>query len=188
MAELKSPVATRQASALLPLSRFGTPSSLLAAPPCQQAAEALAQMGPAARAAVPALSETLNDPRLSSYRPYYALALLKIDRQAARVAVPVLIEALVGKDPALSEKAAPALRKQAASALGQMGDKARDAIGALGNALGDVDPGVRQQAARALGNIGAPAHDAVPSLRKALSDPDESVRSEATAALKRIGA
>src|SRR5207249_4025756 len=83
-AELKSTVATRQASALLPLSRFGISSSLLAAPPCQQAGEALAQMGPAARAAVPALSEALNDRRLSSYRPYYALALLKIDGHAAR--------------------------------------------------------------------------------------------------------
>jgi hypothetical protein len=39
-------------------------------------------MGPEAQAALPALREVLADPQLAAYRPYYALALSKIDRQA----------------------------------------------------------------------------------------------------------
>jgi len=146
-------------------------------------------MGPEAQAAVPALSEVLKDPQFSAYRPYYALALSKIDRQAAKLAVPAIIQALEGKGPAarLSEEAASALRKQAASALGLMAGDARDAIPVLANALADGDAGVRQEAAKALGAIGAEARDAVPSLRKALGDPDETVRSQASAALKKIG-
>src|SRR5207302_626526 len=164
-------------------------STLSPAPPCQEAAEALGEMGPEARAAVPALTEVLRDPHFSSFRPYYALALLKIDRQAAGVAVPVLIEALNGKGGAISvpDQAAATVRKKAASALGQIGRDAGDAVAALANALGDADASVRQQAAKALGDIGTPARDAVPSLRKALMDGDEAVRSESAGALRKIG-
>jgi HEAT repeat protein len=188
---LNSSIPSRQAAALLPPGRFGARSNVPPAPPCQQAAEALAQMGPVARAAVPALSEILRVPQLSFYSPYYALALVKIDRQAAAgVAVPMLVEALDGKRYGihLHEPAASSLRKQAASVLGQIGEEARDAIPALTKALGDADVGVRQQAAKALGDIGTPARQAVPSLRKALMDRDEAVRSEANEALRKIGA
>ena len=144
-----------------------------------------------ARSAVPALTAALRDRHLASHRPSYALALLKIDGQAAKTAaVPALIEVLDCKAHGvyLPEQSSAAVRQQAARALGQMGGQARMAIPALANALGDQDAGLRTEAAKALGHIGAQAREAVPSLQKALTDPDEAVRSEANAALKRIGA
>jgi HEAT repeat protein len=188
VAALKSPLmATPRTTLTLP-GRFGTPGTL-PGPLCQQAAEALGEMGPEARSAIPALTEVLKDPQFAPYRPYYALALLKIDRQAAKLAVPTLIEALEGKGPTarLSEPHASAFRKQAVSALGPRAAEAPDAIPALAHALADIDAGVRQEAANALGEIGAHARPALPALRKALTDPDEGVRSEASRALKKIG-
>src|SRR5262249_56848993 len=102
-----------------------TPRRLGAPPPPpaplgEQAAEALGQMGPDAQAAVPALTEALKDPQLSAYRPYYALALVKIDRQSAKLAVPSLLQALAGKGPRahLGQEAGSALRKEIATVLG----------------------------------------------------------------------
>jgi HEAT repeat protein len=179
--------ATSRASLLIP-GRFGTPGTP-PGPLCQQAADALGEMGPEALSAVPALTEVLKDPQLAPYHPYYALALLKIDRQTYKLAVPILVEALEGKGPTarLSEQAAATFRKQAASALGPSAMEAQDALMALARALEDVDAGVRQEAANALGEVGAPARQALPALRKALTDPDEGVRSEASRALKKIG-
>ena len=151
-------------------------------PPCRQAAEALAQMGPAAQEAVPALTAALSNPQLFFFRPAFALALGKIDRRAASIAVPALIDVLAGKRRALPD------RKEAASVLGQIGGETPDAIAALAKALGDADAAVRQEAAKALGAIGPQARSTVPPLRKALMDPDDAVRSEAVVALKRIGA
>ena len=64
VAELKTPAPLRQASGLPSPGRFGAPLSSPAAPPCRQAAEALAEMGPAAHAAVPALLEVLKSPAI----------------------------------------------------------------------------------------------------------------------------
>jgi HEAT repeat protein len=189
-AELKNQAASRAGSASSPLGHFGQPLRTHPTPLCQEAADALAEIGPAAKAALPALTEALRHRHLASNRPSYALALLRIDRPAAKAAVPALIEVLSRKAQAvyLPEQAAPAIRKQAASVLGQMGGEARPAIPTLTEALQDTDAGVRQEAAKALGEIGAQAREVVPSLRKALNDPDEAVRSEATVALKKIGA
>jgi HEAT repeat protein len=154
VAALRSPL-TPSPSKLAPPGRFGVPG-LPPAPICQQAAEALAQMGPAAQAAVPAVREVLSDPRLSAYRPYYALALLKMAPQTAKAAVPALIEALERKAPApgLSEQAASTLRKQAAKALGEIGAPAHDAMPALRKALSDPDKTVGSEASHALKKIG----------------------------------
>src|SRR5205823_1197492 len=66
------------------------------APLCQLAAEALGQIGPEARPAVPALLQALKNPQFAAHRSSYALALWKIDHQLANVAVPALIEVLAG--------------------------------------------------------------------------------------------
>jgi HEAT repeat protein len=152
---LKGPLTPRPGSALGLPGRFGTVSS--APPACQQAADALGQIGPEARAAAPALTEVLRDPRFSSYRPDYALALFKIDGQAAGVAIAVLIEVLDGKGHAvrLPEQAASALRKQAAKALGEIGAPAREAVPSLRKALMSPDEAIRSEAAVALKKIGA---------------------------------
>jgi HEAT repeat protein len=94
--ELKNTVHRRARNASLP-GPLALAVSALPVPPCQQAAEALGKIGPAARAAVPALTKVLSDPRLSSYRFYYAHALARIDPQAAGVAVPAFITVPEGK-------------------------------------------------------------------------------------------
>jgi HEAT repeat protein len=182
---LRGPLTSRPANGAS-APGFGTSSRRQ--PGFQQAADALGQMGPEARAAVPALTELLKDPRLLSYRPSYAWTLFKIDRAAAGVAVAALLEVLDGKvhPTRLSAKAFSVARHEAMSTLGQVGGK--DAVGALANALADADPAIRQEAAKALGTMGAPAREAVPSLRKALADPEEAVRSQAMSALEKIGA
>ena len=75
------------------------------------------------------------------------------------------------------------VRSEAASALGNLGD--RSAVVALVAALSDVDDSVRSEAARALGNLGD--RSAVDALVAALSDVDDSVRSEAARALGNLG-
>jgi hypothetical protein len=144
VAALRSPV-------IHPASKLAPPG-----PRGQQAAEALAQMGPAAQAAVPAVRDALADAQLSAYRPYYALALLKMDSQAAKVAMPALIQALdhQGATAHLTERAASILRKQAAQALGEIGAAAHDAVPSLRKALTDSDESVRGEASRALQRIG----------------------------------
>jgi HEAT repeat protein len=136
----------QRSSVILP-GRFGGMSTVIA-PLCQQAAEALGQMGPDARDAVPALTEVLKDPQLSSCHPHYALALAKIDRQAAKMAVAVLIQALDAKGHANT-------RLEAAKALGELGALAREAVPSLRKALDDPDEGVRSEAKEALKKIEA---------------------------------
>jgi HEAT repeat protein len=155
VAALKSTAPPPQRGAVNLPGRFGLPQSVPPVPACQQAAEVLGKMGPEARPAVPALTEVLKDPQFSSFRPYFALALLKIDRQAAGVAVPALIDVLEGKSRRQPEPAASALRKQAAAALGDIGAEARKAVPSLRKALEDADEGVRTEASLALKKIGA---------------------------------
>jgi HEAT repeat protein len=80
--ELKSSIARRPGNVSFP-GRLGIAASALPAPLCQQAAEALGEIGPTARAAVPALTKAMSDPRLSSSRAYYALALARITKTTA---------------------------------------------------------------------------------------------------------
>jgi HEAT repeat protein len=143
---LKSPLLPPRTSAAIP-GRFGA-FNTTSVPICQQAAEALGQMGPDARAAVPVLTAYLKDDQLSSYHPYYALALSKIDRQAAGAAVPALIAVLDGKAHAIS-------RQEAARALGEIGAQARAAVPALRKAVTDPDEAIRSEATEALKKIGA---------------------------------
>jgi HEAT repeat protein len=82
VAALKSSFTPSPRSTLTLPGRFGV-AGPPPAPLCQQAAEALGQMGPEARAALPALRQVLQDPQLSAYRSYYARALAKIDPQSA---------------------------------------------------------------------------------------------------------
>lgn len=81
--------------------------------------------------------------------------------QAAREAVPALVEAVRNDSDA-------GMRKSAASALGQMGEAAREAIPLLIDALKDSDSEMRAQAAEALGNLGEVAREAVPALLEVL--------------------
>jgi uncharacterized protein YjbI with pentapeptide repeats len=90
--------------------------------------------------------------------------------------VPQLIDAL--KKP--TEKA----RREAADALGRIGEKA---IPQLIGALNYPNWTVREGAAYALGRMGVKAKECVPQLIHALKDTDSDVRREAADALGRIG-
>ena len=80
------------------------------------------------------------------------------------------------------------VRVNAASALGKMGEVAKDAVPALIEALNDSHEQVRRKSASALGYIGAKARIAVPALIRALSvDESASVRSATARALGQIG-
>jgi HEAT repeat protein len=81
------------------------------------------------------------------------------------------------------------VRREAASALGQIGRTAPEALTSvpkLINALLDKDETVRQTAAEALGRMGPMAKSAVPALVKALDDPNDLVRKGAGSALMAI--
>lgn len=78
-------------------------------------------------------------------------------------------------------------RARGAYGLGQDPAKAREAIPALIEALGNRDAEVREYAARALGTAGPDARAAVPALTKALEDASWTVQRQAAMALGKIG-
>ena len=159
-----------------------------------KAIEFLGNLGPQAKAAIPALMGALQevDPRL---RHEAALALLRIDpllglRAAAEVlsepskelrySGPSLMKALGAMGPQASPLAPSVVRllrngnsdvqECAARCLGEMGPKARWAAPALRGALRDLVAGVRIAAARALGDMGY-ATEAAEALTRELKDP-----------------
>jgi len=137
------------------------------------AAEALGEIGPAAKPAVPALIEALGDE--DSRVPVFAAALVKIGADA----VPALVVAL--------KENKRQVRPWAASILARIGPDARAAIPALVEALRDGRKEVRWGAAHALGGIDPAARAATPALREALKDQDRDVRAAAASALGKVG-
>jgi HEAT repeat protein len=166
---------------------------------------ALEQIGPEAKAAVPALVDAMKDHdgkvRLG------ALAALEKIGPEAKAAVPALVDAMKERNPEQ--------RYLAVKVLGRMGPEAKDALPALANAskdgdakvrdaaigalaaavtmqgltelLKDKDPAIRSGAARALRRIGPKAKEAVPALTELLKDKDWEVQIAAASALLEIG-
>ena len=96
-----------------------------------------------------------------------------------QVALPVLLEAISDKDPAL--------RAAAAYGLTTIGPAAAAVAPRLAEALRrDGAEAVRSAAARALGSLGMGAKAVVPALFEALSDPREGVRWAAADALSKM--
>ena len=77
------------------------------------------------------------------------------------------------------------VRRASATALGQIGPAAAEAVPALIKVLGDAERVVRGRAAEALGKIGPAAAEAVPALIKVLGDAE--CRPDAAEALGKIG-
>jgi HEAT repeat protein len=150
-----------------------------------EAVLALAKIGPAAKAAVPALLKSL----LKSYEKgegtndhalVYALGRIGPD---AVTAEPVLTEALKSDDRALAVVSAWALGQiRPASA-----DIAAKTVPVLIAGLTAPLPQTRQAAAESLGSLGPLAKDALPSLQKAAGDRDDNVRNAVAGALKSVG-
>lgn len=169
-------------------------------------AYALGSFGPPA---VPALLEALDDTRQEGSNPA-AFALAAVGDPA----VPALIEALEHEDKTIRACAAYALgnippngdssqvvetltralsdrcewvRRNAAEALGAIGQPTPETVAALGKLLSDELGWIRENATRALAKIGPDAGAAVPALAAALGkDESRYARYNAGVALKRI--
>jgi HEAT repeat protein len=139
----------------------------------EAAANALAESGPQAVDAVPALIQALrNEEQDWALREAASDALGAIGAEA----VPALIEALSDEDERV--------RGAAVGALRDMGPQASDAIPALVQTLRDENDDVSMDAATALGEIGP---QAIPALIEVVGDRDAQVRRGAIVALGFIG-
>lgn len=175
------------------------------------AAAALSRLGGKAKAAIPALNETLKDADLW-VRLNACWAILSIAPAEAKSVVPLLAKeihngehwarrssvqavASIGKParelvPAVTEKLQDGdvgVRVVAAWALVQLGAvEAKDALPVLSAALKDPDSWTRQTAASYLGSLGAPGKHALPALKELANDDNEDVRKAAAEAIKQL--
>lgn len=135
------------------------------------AAQMLAEIGAAAKPAVPSLlNQALHDPVLYAGTTA-AGALGKIDLSAARQVMTANLAALQDADVQR--------RRTACAMLGSLGPVAKPAVPALNLALDDEHETVRMHAVGALGEIGIPAALVIPALTKALHDRANQVRHRA---------
>ena len=146
----------------------------------QAAANALVEIGPASKQAIPALIKST----ASTNSDVRAFALYTLGRMAfeSESVASVLIKALLDPDREVRYQAAYGLAN-----LAFMGGDARPAVPALIEALQDNYMGVRGGAAHALGHIHSDPGIVVPALVKSLHDPDTSVRTHAASALGEFG-
>ncbi len=146
----------------------------------QAAANALVEIGPAAKQAIPPLIKSA----ASTNSDVRAFALYTLGRMAfeSESVDPVLIKALLDPDREVRYQAAFGL-----SSLAFMGGNAKPAVPALIEALQDSYMGTRCGAAQALGHIHSDPGIVVPALIKSLHDPDANVRAHAVNALGEFG-
>jgi HEAT repeat protein len=172
-------------------------------PQQRQAAFALADMGPAAKAAVPELWCIVEDDAAD----------IELVRSAADAAGRIDLPALIARfdrpemidqawtsdvlgyfrDAALPtlirrlEHDDPTVRANAAEELRSAGPKAKAAVPALARMLGDEYAKNRRESLWALGNMGVEARPAIPQITKTLADEDEVVRDWSAWALGEMG-
>jgi len=139
-------------------------------------ARQLGEVGPKAKAALPALTRALKNE--SGYlRIQAAYAMHKID-PANKKSVPVLIEATNDKNPYL--------RVRAAQALSKIEPAGKFALSVLISELKNQDRDLRIYAAFALGELGPKAIAAIPALTELLKDKSPFVRKAVQWALQKI--
>jgi HEAT repeat protein len=166
-----------------------------------RAAEALAEMGPAAKSAAADLAALVKDPD-AKVRRQMIKALVAI-RPGIEVGRKVFASLMEDEDPGVRLRAMSALADAGPGAvplmveslknekvaywaclvLRDMGPDAKDAVPALTEALGSKQPQVRREALLALASIGDPAAAAVPQIASMLDD-----KLHATAATYALGA
>ena len=141
----------------------------------RRAATTLSELGRAARAAVPALVELLENEELVWLQGYVADALGRFGPDAA-AAVPALSKALGSADAGL--------RGHAVCALGRI--QREKAVPMLVEMLGDPHADVRRSAVNSLGRQGPAAVAALEALVPLTDDPNQELRKEATELLERL--
>jgi HEAT repeat protein len=141
------------------------------------AVRTLASFGATAEAALPRVTELLQDPD-GSVREEAADRLDSFGPKAGKAAIPALIKAL--------RDSSWLVRWQAARTLGRLREEPMTVVPALIEALGDEHYAVRMWAAWSLGWFGGDAQAAVPRLTQLLQDKEPNVPDYAAEALKRI--
>jgi HEAT repeat protein/flagellar basal body rod protein FlgF len=141
------------------------------------ACEALMNLGPLAKPAVPILTELLAGRDKAVVAA--AIDALGAIGPAAGAAVPRLSVALSDRDPFI--------RRRAAAALGRIGEAAASAAPALVSRLSDESEPVVVASAEALGRIGPKAAESREPLKKLQQHRNAAVRSVVAASLAEIG-
>jgi HEAT repeat protein len=148
--------------------------------------EALAYLGPEARAAIPALIEGLlvrrGDDGLTAG---VVRALVRLSEDGGDLAALV---ADLDRAGHFERGYAEELRGVVVEELGRLGPAAAAAVPTLIEGLASPDVAVRWRAAAALGRVGPVARKAVPALTRALNDADPAVRRWAADSLRRVRA
>jgi len=157
------------------------------------------------RRAVELLAEGLKSQN-ARHRAAAARALIDLDPDP-EISRPIIKKAMDGAEPevlktmmdamaGLGEKVLPRLieglkieevRARAAAIIARIGPKAKAAVPALIDALGDENPETRNEVLFALAAIGQDAKACVPVVIKSLADPDMNVRYAACYTLAQIG-
>jgi len=132
----------------------------------REAARALGEIGPAAKAARPVLEKILAAGADAPVEVAYALC--RLSDPPPEVALKRLIDA------------------RALWLLGRLGAAARPAVPAVVRLLTNGPPGLRGDAAYTLGAIGPAAKEGLPALEKAAKEGDEELRSVAEEAILKI--
>ncbi len=150
-----------------------------------KAAEALANLGPSAQDATPALVDCLQDKNpLLRQKAIIALGLI---RGHPKLAVPALVKALDDKG-ILPEGAGTTIPQSAVLALANYGPEAADAVPALLERAKSGPPDLKGQCVVALGRIKAQGERVVPLLLEYLTGKDDGyLRGQAARALVRFG-
>jgi len=178
---------------------------------------ALAAIGPEAVVAEPSLIRLMEKDKNERTRIWSAVALVKItpDKPSAKRGITLLLQSLQGEQ-GFQEEAAEALgtigneaaitalidalqvpdvsefgtlREAVASALGEIGPPAKEAVPALRAALLEKNEwhfGVRRESAIALGKIGAASKSAIPDLISLSNSDDEYLRDVAAETIEKI--
>ena len=142
----------------------------------QNAAYALAHLGPLAQEAVPALRKATSD-RDRGVRCAARVALARMGQEVDET-VNAFVRDMQSRDVET--------RREAITGLAAIGEPAKASAPALGQALQDEDKYVRQFAANALTCLGPGASAAVPDLIKGLRSPDRNIRHLCSVALRNV--
>ena len=169
-------------------------------------AELLADRGPSARSALPALRKALtaSHPKDLIVRPQDIVPSARLDPYSVGIevsmdseihaAVARAMESIAGDDPSVAVAFAyrmlndplPAQRMDAAMTLGRFGPEAAEVVPQLREALGDAEMGVVAEAITALGTIGPAAKGAIPTLENLTEHEDRQIAERAKAALRQV--